>query len=146
MEKCQGFRMRAKKEQRKLNRRPHPSYPSAMNDLLGLLSASQSFHTTLCPAIYLQEKKNCNSLSSCREGKKIHEGRQIWAAQQELCSPPPRIHMNNRTEEACSLLSSLLINSAPKHITGVQFLLVAPSVPMLESPLCLLMQKVVSRK
>lgn len=53
--------MRAKKEQKKLNRRPHPSYPSAVNDLLGLLRASQSFHTTLCPVTYLREKQSCNS-------------------------------------------------------------------------------------
>lgn len=119
MEKCQAFRMSAKKEQEKLNRGPHPSYPSARSDLLGLLSASQSFHTIFCPAIYLWEKQNCNSLSGCREGKKIHGGRQIGAAEQELCSPPPRLHMNDRTEGTCSLLSSLLINSAPKHITRV---------------------------
>lgn len=76
VEKCQAFRMRAKKEQKKLNRRPHPSYPSARNDLLGLLSASQSFHTTLCPAIYLQEKQNCKGPSGSRGRKKsTREGR-----------------------------------------------------------------------
>lgn len=137
--------MRAKKEQKKLNRRPHPSYPSAVNDLLGLLRASQSFHTTLCPVTYLREKQSCNSLSGSR-GEKIHKGRQISAAQRELCSSPPKLHMNNRTEEDCSLQSSLPINSVPKHITGVPFSLVVPSVPILESLSCLWMQKVVSRK
>lgn len=29
-----------------------------MNDLLGLLSAFQSFRTTFCPPIYLKEKQN----------------------------------------------------------------------------------------
>lgn len=75
MEKCQAFRTHAKKEQKKLNRRPHPSYPSAMSDLLGLLSASQSFHITFCPAIYLQEKQNCSRLSGCREGGKNPQGK-----------------------------------------------------------------------
>lgn len=145
MEKCQAFRMCAKKEQKKLNRRLHPSYTSAMNDLLGLLSAFQSFHTTFCPVIYLQEKQNCNSLTGCREGKNPQGKADLSStagAVQSITQAP------HEQQNWGTLLSSELFDykfSSQSHnrsaiLTGCSF------KPMLESSLCLLTLKVVSRK
>lgn len=144
--KCQrdgevpGFQNVCQERAEKLNRGLHPSYPSAMNDLLGLLSASQSFHTTFCPAIYLREKQKLNSLSGCREGKNAQgkaDFRSTAGTVQSITQAP------QEQQNWGSLLSPELFDwkfSSQAHnrsaiLTGCSF------KPMLESTLCLLRQK-----